>query len=53
LTPNTFWVNLQDMNLSKGAPVLKLSLANGETYNGNTINNFKVSQPFKFLGVND
>lgn len=53
LTPNTFWVNLQDMNLSKGAPVLKLSLANGQTYNGNTINNFKVSQPFKFLGVND
>ena len=53
LTPNTFWVNLQDMNLSKGAPVLKLSLANGETYNGNTINNFKASQPFKFLGVND
>ena len=53
LTPNTFWVNLQDMNLSKGAPVLKLSLANGETYKGNTINNFKVSQPFKFLGVND
>lgn len=53
LTPNTFWVNHQDMNLSKGAPVLKLSLANGETYNGNTINNFKVSQSFKFLGVND
>lgn len=53
LTPNTFWVNLQDMNLSKGAPVLKLSLASGETYNGNVVNNFKVSKPFKFLGVND
>lgn len=53
LTPNTFWVNLQEMDLSKGAPVLKLSLANGETYNGNTAKNFKVSQPFKFLGVNN
>lgn len=53
LTPDIFWVNLRDVNLSKGAPVLKLSLANGETYSGNTVNNFKVSQPFKFLGVND
>ncbi len=53
LTPNTFWVNLQDMNLEKGAPVLKLSIANGETYNGNTAKDFKVAQPFKFLGVQD
>ncbi len=53
LTPDIFWVNLRDVNLSKGAPVLKLPLANGETYSGNTVNNFKVSQPFKFLGVND
>lgn len=53
LTPNIFWVNLQDMDLSKEAPVLKLSLANGETYNGNTAKDFKVAQPFKFLGVID
>lgn len=32
LTPNTFWVNLRETDLSEGAPVLKLSIANGETY---------------------
>ena len=52
LTPNTFWVNLQDMNLEKGAPVLKLSIANDETYSGNTAKDFKPAQPFKFIGVN-
>ena len=53
LTPNTFWVNLQDMDLAQGAPVMKLSLTNGEIYNGNTTNDFKPAQPFKFLGVNN
>lgn len=51
LTPNTFWVRLQDVDLSEGAPVLKLSIANGETYNGNTAKNFVTAQPFKFMGV--
>ena len=53
LTPNTFWVRLQDVNLSKGAPVLKLAIANGETYNGNAAKSFKPTQPFKFLGIQD
>lgn len=53
LAPNTFWVNLKDLNLSKGAPVLKLTIANGETYNGNTAKNFKPAQAFKFLGIED
>ena len=53
LTPNTFWVNLQDMNLEQGAPVLKLSIANDETYNGNAAKDFKPAQPFQFLGVQD
>lgn len=53
LTPDTFWVNLQEMDLTAGTPVMKLSIANGETYNGNTAKDFKVSQPFKFLGVNN
>lgn len=52
-TPNTFWLNLKDANLEKGAPVLKLSIANGETYNGNTIKDFKPSKPFTFLGLPD
>lgn len=51
LTPNTFWVNLRELDLSEGAPVLKLSIANGETYSGNTAREFKPSQPFRFMGV--
>lgn len=51
LTPNTFWVRLQDVDLSKGAPVLKLNIAEGEIYNGNTAKDFKPSEPFKFMSV--
>lgn len=51
LTPNTFWVNLQEVDLSEGAPVLKLSIANGETYHGNATKEFKLAPAFKFLGV--
>lgn len=53
LTPNTFWVRLQDVDLSKGASVLKLAVANGETYNGNATKSFQPAQPFKFLGIKD
>ena len=31
----------------------KLSIANGETYHGNTSKDFKPAQPFKFMGVKD
>lgn len=51
LAPNTFWVNLQDLDLSEGAPVLKLSIANGEMYHGNAAKEFKTAEPFKFMGV--
>ncbi|WP_099463917.1 linear amide C-N hydrolase [Parabacteroides provencensis] len=53
LTPNTFWVKLRDLDLSAGAPVLKLSIANGETYHGNAAKEFKPAQPFKFMGIRD
>lgn len=53
LTPNAFWVRLQDVDLSKGAPVLKLSIAGGETYDGNASKDFKPEQPFKFIGIED
>lgn len=53
LTPNTFWVNLQELDLSEGAPVLKLSIANGETYHGNATKDFKPAQVFRFMGVKD
>lgn len=51
LTPNTFWVNLREVDFSEGAPVLKLSIANEETYHGNATKDFKPAQAFMFLGV--
>ena len=37
LTPATFWVRLDDLNLRKGAQVKKLQLAGGKTYSGNAV----------------
>jgi len=51
LTPNTFWVRLHDLDFSKDAPVLKLPIADGEIYHGNTAKEFKPAQPFKFMGI--
>jgi len=51
LTPNTFWVDLQHADLSPGAPVKKLSLANRETYAGDALHAFENAQPFVFAGL--
>ena len=53
LTPNTFWVDLRDLDFSEGAPVLKLSIANGEMYHGNTAKEFKIALPFKLWELED
>jgi choloylglycine hydrolase len=49
LTPNTFWVDLDELNITEGAPVMKLSLAGGAVYAGNTSAKFAKAEPFKFL----
>lgn len=49
LTPNVFWVNLNKMDFTPGAPVRKLSLIDGEIYAGDTAKDFKASKPFAFL----
>lgn len=51
LTPNTFWVDLNKLDLSKGAPTLKLELAGGQTYSGEVSTNFKEAKPFEFLPI--
>lgn len=51
LTPNTFWVNLKDFDLSEKGKVMKLDLDNHTTYNGKANNSFKTSPAFKFLGI--
>jgi len=50
LQPNTFWVNLKDVDFSEKAPVKKLDLVGGKTYAGNTASQFVDTKPFKFLG---
>lgn len=52
LTPNTFWVNLKELDFSPKAPVKKLGLTKGEVYAGNAAASFKESAPFKFQGLN-
>ncbi len=51
LTPNTFWVNLKELDFSDKAPVKRLGLSKGEVYAGNAAPSFQNSAPFKFLGL--
>lgn len=51
IQPNVFWVNLRDVDFSEKAPVKMLDLVSGKTYAGNTAEQFVVTKPFKFLGV--
>jgi choloylglycine hydrolase len=48
LTPATFWVKLDELDLKAGAPVKKLQLAGGRTYSGNALGQFVVAKPFVF-----
>lgn len=51
LTPNTFWVNLRDFDLSENGKVMKLNLGNFATYSGKANDSFKPTPSFKFLGL--
>lgn len=53
ITPNTFWVNLKDVNFSEGQPVKKLTISGGQIYSGNSVKDFKEAAPFKFMGINN
>lgn len=48
-SPNVFWVNLSDLNFTKGAPTMKLTLKDGIFYAGNTAAKFRPTKPFAFL----
>jgi choloylglycine hydrolase len=47
-SPSIFWVEMQDLDLAKGAPVKKLELTGGRLYSGNTADKFVASAPFVF-----
>ena len=51
LTPDVFWVDLTDFDLSPEAPVMKLSLAYYATYNGKANESFRPAEPFRFIGI--
>lgn len=51
LTPNTFWVDLKQVNFAKGEPVKRLRVANHEVYAGDALSSFKVAEPFVFAGL--
>ncbi|HEY9214189.1 MAG TPA: linear amide C-N hydrolase [Ancylobacter sp.] len=47
--PNTFWVDLAKVDLKAGAPVRKLTIAQGEVFSGEVSADFKDAAPFAFL----
>ncbi len=51
LTPNTFWVNVKEFDLSEKGKIMKLDLSNYATYNGKANSSFKPAKAFKFLGL--
>jgi penicillin V acylase-like amidase (Ntn superfamily) len=53
LTPATFWVKLDELDLSTGAPVKMLQLAGGQTYSGNALAHFVKTDLFTFQDLND
>ncbi|MEB3303319.1 MAG: linear amide C-N hydrolase [Cyanobacteriota bacterium] len=48
-SPSVFWVSLDQVNLSPGAPVRKLQVAGGRVHAGETAAKFEASPPFAFL----
>lgn len=48
-SPSVFWVSLDRLNLSPGAPVRKLQVAGGRMYEGETAARFEPSPAFAFL----
>jgi choloylglycine hydrolase len=54
LTPNTFWVNLHDIDFSsETGKVMKLDLGKDQRniYSGNAVKDFREAKPFIFLGL--
>ncbi|PEG39182.1 choloylglycine hydrolase [Mycolicibacterium agri] len=53
LAPNTFWVDLKNLDFTEGAPVKKLDLGDAERtiYAGDASAAFEVAEPFTFMAV--
>ena len=53
MTPATFWVQLDDLDLKPVAPVKKLELVDGQTYSGNVTGKFVEAKMFEFADLKD
>jgi penicillin V acylase-like amidase (Ntn superfamily) len=51
MTPATFWVKLDDLDLKPGAPVKKLTLTGGKTYTGDASGQFVEAKLFNFASL--
>jgi penicillin V acylase-like amidase (Ntn superfamily) len=51
MTPATFWVKLDDLDLKPGAPVKKLTLTGGKTYSGDASDKFLETKLFNFASL--
>lgn len=49
-SPNIIWVQLNNFDLRKGSPVMKLDLMNNPDYSGDVTKRFIKAKPFKFMG---
>jgi len=48
-SPTVFWVPLEAVDLTAGAPVKRLALEGGETYSGDASAHLRAAEPFAFL----
>ncbi|WP_437202957.1 linear amide C-N hydrolase [Planctomicrobium sp. SH664] len=48
-SPTVFWVPLDELDFSENAPVKKLALKGGKTYQGSTSSHFNEAKMFEFL----
>jgi penicillin V acylase-like amidase (Ntn superfamily) len=51
MTPATFWVKLDDLDLKPGSPVKKLTLTGGKTYGGDAADKFVEAKLFNFASL--
>jgi penicillin V acylase-like amidase (Ntn superfamily) len=47
--PDTFWVSLSKLDLKPGAPVMKLTIDNGQVYSGEAASAFVPTPSFRFM----
>ena len=51
MAPATSWVKLDNLDLKPGAPVKKLELTGGKTYNGNVADKLVDAKLFNFASL--